>query len=438
MNSLKAFLLLLYLLILLIIFSCGDDASNIGGETEPEIAAESFIMIEKILEKDGGRFWNKSLDGPLLFVNPNTRVFYANRNNLKNSFEKTGSVFVDTLPVDINISNTAFDWEGLRWTMVMLPPPASRADRINLLVHELFHGVQPELGFDSLYTLDNSHLDTFDGRVMLKMELEALKNALSEKREEAMKRHIRNALSFRFKRYTTLDIKEAENSLEINEGLAEYTGVMLSGRTEEEFLSHFMNRIERFYDNPTFVRSFAYETTPIYGYLLSLKIKDWHKDITRQTNLSDYFRDKFNVVPVDDINGIISGWGVSYNYKKINEDESAREDERIAAIEKYKNLFFGEASLILPFQNMRISFNPLNIMPLEDLGTVYPNLRITDNWGILSADSGALVSSDWSSVRVAAPKSIGDSLVEGNGWKLELKNGWRILKTADSYELKLE
>jgi len=41
-------------------------------------------------------------------------------------------------------------------------------------------------------------------------------------------------------------------------------------------------------------------------------------------------------------------------------------------------------------ENMSISFDPRNLVPLDDVGTVYPNLRITDNWQILSVDSGAL------------------------------------------------
>jgi len=37
-------------------------------------------------------------------------------------------------------------------------------------------------------------------------------------------------------------------------------------------------------------------------------------------------------------------------------------------------------------------------MPIENKGTVYPNIRVTDKWGILSVDSGALMSINWDKI----------------------------------------
>ncbi|ULT23417.1 hypothetical protein KUH03_30125 [Sphingobacterium sp. E70] len=66
----------------------------------------------------------------------------------------------------------------------MLPLPEHRDDRINLLAHESFHRIQPELGF-KLNNANNNHLDEKDGRISLRLEFEALKKALasSDKKE---------------------------------------------------------------------------------------------------------------------------------------------------------------------------------------------------------------------------------------------------------------
>jgi hypothetical protein len=43
---------------------------------------------------------------------------------------------------------------------------------------------------------------------------------------------------------------------------------------------------------------------------------------------------------------------------------------------------------------MRFSFDPRNIVPLDDKGTVYPYIR-KPMWGILEVEKGALIASDW-------------------------------------------
>ena len=76
---------------------------------------------------------------------------------------------------------------------------------------------------------------------------------------------------------------------------------------------------------------------------------------------------------------------------------------------------------------MHVQFNPRNLQPLGDAGTVYPNLRISDDWGILDAKKGALMKSDWSAVIVVALSASTGSSFKGDGWTLELKPGWKVI-----------
>ena len=70
--------------------------------------------------------------------------------------------------------------------------------------------------------------------------------------------------------------------------------------------------------------------------------------------------------------------------------------------------------------------------PLADEGTIYPTLRVTDTWGILTVDGGALMSPQGNQVNVGYPSAVQARLVTGPGYTLELKEGWQVLKEHNS------
>jgi len=432
---------LLYILLLSLFASCQDSQSKEAAgsfanltELEKEILS-TFSAVDSLLAIDHGAFWNKEVYGAILIVDPESRVFYANQNSPNEEFTRIGAMYTDTLPPDINISNTAIDWGDTRWSMIMLPLPEEKVDRNHLVIHELFHRIQPDLGFAGIPELSNGHLDSYNGRLLLKLELQALEEAVLATDPERRTKHIKNALAFRQKRQSSPDINKAENALELNEGLAEYTALKLSGRNEQELKSQLIRSKNAFFSNPTFVRSFAYHTIPFYGYLLSESKPRWHRDIDIGTNLSDYFIHSFGVSvdesqPIDQIAD--SG---EYEYQQTVTEETEREKKRIEKVEKLKRKFTQHPVLELPFQNMSISFDPRNLTPLEGLGTIYPDLRVTDLWGTLTVKNDALVSSDWSKVTVSAPNKVSVDLVEGDGWQLELAEGWMIEQHNGAYKI---
>lgn len=430
-----------YILLLIILNSCLNDKSKktekvINNLTvEEKTIIQTYSDVDSLLTLDNGKFWDKQLYGPIIFVDPETRFFYSNENNLTNSFIKISSIYKDSLPTDINVANTAINWNNKRWSMVMLPLPTDKISRNNLIIHELFHRLQPEIGYENLQELDNGHLDSYKGRLLLKLELQALEKALNSKDDKSRLKHIHNALIFRSKRHNTQEAKNSENSLELNEGLAEYTAIMLSGRNEQEMKLHLSQNKNSFYSNPTFVRSFAYQTIPFYGYILSSQKKNWHKEIDRNTNLTDYLIESFGINPETKktIKEIANEH--NYGYQQIEKIETEREKIRLEKVDELKMKFVNKPTLDLVFQNMNISFDPRNIIPIENLGTVYPNLRITDSWGILTVENGALLASDWSKVTVSAPTEIMDEIVQGDGWKLELKPEWKVQKIGNEFKL---
>jgi len=58
-------------------------------------------------------------------------------------------------------------------------------------------------------------------------------------------------------------------------------------------------------------------------------------------------------------------------------------------------------------------FDPDVLIPLDPTGTLYPTLEATGPWGKLEAKDGAVITSDFRKIIVAAPKG-GFEYVEGS------------------------
>ena len=83
--------------------------------------------------------------------------------------------------------------------------------------------------------------------------------------------------------------------------------------------------------------------------------------------------------------------------------------------------FVDGPTLTLPLAQMQLVFDPHGLQPLDDLGTVYRKIEITDAWGKIVVTGGALRSADWK--RLVVPAS-------GEGWTLTLNEGWQVVDAA--------
>ncbi|MBO9694220.1 hypothetical protein [Chryseobacterium sp.] len=402
----------------------------------PDTIALFFDELATASSRNAG-LWNKDLYGPVILIDPKTREFFANEPDSEGILKRNGKIYSGVLPASVNIANTAVNWSGKRWAMIMLPLSQDKESRINLLAHESFHSIQPALGF-TLNNAENSHLDQKEGRIYLRLELEALKQAVRSTSQKEMKQHLTSALTFRKYRNTLYKNSEtAENLLELNEGIAEFTGLIVSGRNNEQTRSSLLNGINDFMKNPTFVRSFAYYTTPVYGYLLYKKDKDWNKRIDGKTDLTGYFIKAFNVIIPSDLKKAAGNLADRYNGKSITEEETEREEKTRRLIAEYKLKFIQQPHFEIKFEKMNVSFDPRNIVPIEDKGTVYPNIRVTDLWGILTVENGALMSPNWDKISISNPVKTENKKISGDGWILELADGYTISKDESSGNYRL-
>ena len=258
--------------------------ARVADAAEPAIPNDAaravFAEAGALCAADDGKLWGVSLCGPIMLVDPATHAFAANRNDAQGTLTDAGGVFTGTLPRDLNVANTAFEWSGIRWTQLQWPLPDDSGVRATLLMHESFHRVQPKLALPPPREADNAHLDTLDGRYLLQLEWRALAQALQAPGERTARGAAEDALRFRNERRQLYPgAGESEAALELNEGLAQYTGVMLGNATPEARTAAALRDLLQQAQDPSFVRSFAYANGPAYGLLLDRFAAGWQRRI---------------------------------------------------------------------------------------------------------------------------------------------------------------
>jgi hypothetical protein len=394
-----------------------------AGPMDLELAKRYFDEAKACAERDGGTLWGADLYGPMIFIDPQTRAIVANQADKEGLLQKEGDVFVGHWPADAVFGNTAMPWAGQTWTMVIWPLPEDRGDRLRLMMHELWHRVQKDLGFTNGDS-GNAHLDTQDGRVWMQLEWRALKAAL-EAVGVQRQRHVYVALLFRaYRRSLYTSAAAEERNLEMNEGLAEYTGIRASAESESDAIMCAMGNLDRAPQNPTFVRSFAYASGPAYGILLDAVRPDWRKGLSVRDDLGELLRNALSISLPKDLAAEAKKRAKDYGGDRLVVEETRREERRQKRIAEYRRRLVDGPVLILPLQIKQISFDPRNLQPMGELGTVYPTLSVKDEWGSLSVTGGALLSDSWSTVQVPAPKDPNACPLKGDGWELDLAEGW--------------
>lgn len=395
-----------------------------------DVARQQFQAAQEICRRDGGRFWGVSLCGPIIFVDPQSRTVVANQQDGAGVLIQQDGVFTGVLPNSVNIASTPTDWAGVHWTQIIWPLPDDPDRRNTLLAHELFHRVQTRAPIPVQNEAANDQLDTLEGRYLLQLEWRALAAALRCDTGVACQRALSDALLFRAARYQLFPTAAAqEKALELNEGVAEYTGVSLGIPTHDRRVKAALYDLSAHVGDQTFVRSFAYATGPAYGLLLDKYLPGWKQQLRSGPSLSDLLGKAAHISLPPKIAAAAAKRAPAYDGVVLRSAEAGREKKRQAILAVNRAKFVEGPVLEIPLHHTNIQFNPQNLQPLDKLGTVYPTMRVSADWGVLEVQNGALLKPDWSAVRVAAPATLGAPL-GGDGWTLELKSNWKIVPAA--------
>lgn len=390
-------------------------------------AQHAFRERQALCAHDHGRLWGQSLCGPMMFVDPATREAVLNR-------ESPGAIpdhglYRIRLAETVPLANTALEYGGTRWSMVLWPLPQDPVKRRILLMHESWHRLQPGLGLLGSGGLGtNGHLDTEPGRTWLRAELHALRTALLA-RGSARRQAIADALRFRaYRRSLWPNAAAQEDGLELNEGMAESTGIDAALPQPAERVAAAVADIDHYEKQPSYVRSFAYATGPAYAELLDAVRPDWRRDVDAHFSFARAVAAAYRIsLPAADRKAAELALG-RYGGGEIRKEEARRARAIAVREQRYDKEFVRGPTLTFPLVDFSISYDPNAVESFAGHGSVYQTVRIGDVWGRLDVKSGgALVDTRFKaiSVPIASAPACGGRL-SGAGWSAELKPGFAV------------
>ena len=330
-------------------------------------------------------------------------------------------------PPVVGLVNGPVTWGGVTWAAYAWDDLVNRTaqSRNEVLLHELFHGVQPRLG---LLVPDpkNEHLDALDGRYWLQLEWRALARALRAsggQRDAA----VRDALAFRQARRRIYPAAaENERALEINEGTASYAGTVLAASSRADATASALDILMGFEKGESFVRTFAYASGAAYGLLLDEASPGWQRALRSSDDLGILLMNALAVQPANEA----AGAAAAYGGVALRAAEQQREQLRQDRINELRLRFVDGPVLVVPGGGGGYT-DSRGATVIPGSGTVFfHTYRISGDWGTLEAEKGVLLASDGRSRRVPAPVRRDDGTFSGDGWTFKAAPGWVVREGA--------
>jgi len=378
-------------------------------QIDQQRAADAFNQAKTLCEREGGQLWKISLCGPIVIADPATKTIATNQ-----------PAPDAPRPSALGFANSATDWGGTRWTTISWPSLLALQEVQGLLlIHELFHRIQPQLGL-IVQDIPSDHLDTPEGRYWMQLEWKALSRAISSP-GGARAAAVGDALAFRAARRSRFPgTAESERRYEINEGLPQYTATVVASGSRSEAVRSAIAQLAKAADEITFVRQFAYPTGVAYGVLLDDYAPGWTHRIKSGDDLGKLMEPFAAIRPTKDLEAA----AVSYGGPEIRERESRREVEHKVHLAALRRRFVEGPILILP-RGRGASFGSAGITTIPGEGTVYSSYRTKAEWGTLEA-SAVLVDMDRGKLTLPAPSGVEGKTLKGDGWTLAIEDGWVV------------
>lgn len=407
--------------------------ASLAQEREPPIDhARAAVFFDEARALEAANPWSGQLHGPLLIAEPESRYVVGNEADPEGALRAIDGVFVGTLPESEGIANTAISWAGKRWTMVVWPLPRGYFERRRLIGHELFHRLGPEIGIP-MSNPANAHLDTAVGRLWLRLELRALGRALAAAGQER-RQAVEDALAFRLRRHEAFSEGAVEErALELNEGLAEYTGIRVSlpEGARAGWAVQRMESREVQAGRGGVTRNFAYTTGPGYGLLLDARMPEWHASVRESSDLGTLLASAYDVDVSDALVADARSRMARYDGAALEAFESAREAARMREQAELRARYIDGPVLTLPVdEEFGYSFDPNGVAVLDGVGQVFAIAGVRGGWGTMDVSGGVLMKRGErgvTAVVVPAPTDREGRPVSGDGWTLVLREGWEIV-----------
>jgi hypothetical protein len=386
-----------------------------AAQVDQQRAEAYFKEAATICQRDGGRLWGVSLCGPMVFADARTRTLATNQPRP-----------TAELPRMLGLANAPIEWGGSRWAAYMWDFTTSLPDarvRGEFMLHELFHRIQPSLGLITAggpARSGNTHLDTVEGRVWLRLEWRALAKALILSGEDR-KRAVSDAAAFRLTRRSQFaNAAENERVEEIGEGLAQYTGTVTTAASRPEAVASVILHLAGAEGHETFLQQ-SYTTGVAYAILLDDASPDWRRKARSDSDLGQMLMAALDVRPV--ANAVEAA--ARYGGVELRAAEQSRAEQRRAVVRELQNRFVDGPVLLVP-SGGGAAFNAVGATPIPGVGTVYFSRYATKGeWGTLEATNGVLIR-DNGTRQLPGPVRIEGATLTGDGWTVTVARGWTV------------
>ena len=404
-------------LVLILCVSCSQSNSN-----SMEKAAPCFENLKKVSDADKGKLWGKTLYGPTMFVDVQTRNLVANQQNKENSFEQKGDLFFGQLPEDIIIANTSISYCGEDWTCVIWDGSRDLLTNTHLLIHESLHRIQDEIGLPSCGS-SNQHLDETEGELLLKLELGILKDLLQNDSKD-LTEGLRDAMTVRKYRQTMFP-NGNENQFECHEGMAEYTAFKLLPLDNDNEAIRIRKglvaaAIAKGMDGSGFGNSFAYLTGPAYGLLIDEMIPDWRNGIRSGKTIPDVISTEVAIPDTID-NTEIERISACYGLTEYLNKERNRLEARDKEDAELRARFSESKWLVIPNDNINFGFNPSErLVAYDTIGVICNTMQLRGSFGTLEVGNGIMRTHNWSNFIIPYSEDHCDAKISLNpGYAIE-------------------
>lgn len=406
-----------------------------------------LLEAKSILEKDNGKLWGHQIWNNNIIVIDYDNTIYS-LTKLSDSQTDDDTLHYKTMePNTLVFVNTTQQYEGKEYATVL---SNYLKDKSSTIIHELFHLLQ--FKFKKFNGDAIAYLDETNARILLRLEYEALRNALKaineNKGADNVKNYLKDAVTFRKERQKQYSkYLNAELEIETLEGLANYTGFVLSAfeNKYEKTISEITQREEA----ETYTRPFPYATGPAYGLIFDYLNVNWKNGLDKIYNFAEIYETLISKSKLKISKKTLDQAKSRNNFEEINKQETAREERQNKLIAFYTDLLINKPTLkvsITDFDNYGRSFNMNGTLTLKDKGIVYSSIRGRDksdgkNFGNFSTIEGkdelgksGILSYEENRITYFVfplPTDITDTKIIGEFYEIELNPNWKLVKKND-------
>ena len=386
--------------------------------TEAEVI---FNELATCLDGDHQNFWNPPLPAKAILFDPQTGRAACNSNPGQGVFEKQGAVWIGQMPQGPNINGPVLSWVGQTWALIRWPLSPDPLARKREMVSRLWFPRAEALGLP-LSIQENAHLNSLDGRLWMRLEWRALKTALQAE-DLAMRGAVADALTFRRHRRNMSDTAPfQEQTSELVEGLAAYTGLMLSGEPDPQ--AWLLDQLDNMESAANYARDFPKWSGPAYGLLLDRMRPGWRKNLNANQDLGAMLEVGMTLI-------IPKAWydaatlrAKSYRIDQIRQEEIERAEYQKQWKRSRLQLFVEEGHLDLPLSQLPLQETYASALNLGQDIYYLQTFEHKDEWGTLVTNAGAVLRISGSKLSLTLPTSISKNKLQGDGWAIELQPDW--------------